>query len=287
MEQKIILITGANSGIGKAAAQQLVQKGNHTILACRNEEKGLAAVKEINDTTGMDNLELMIMDMSLQSSIQELAGNFEEKFDHLDVIIHNAAIFDISQKEASFTAEGVESIWATNHIGPVLLTRLLANSLEKSDHGRIITIASKGLMAKPFLKVDLVDPEFKARSYSVEHAYYQSKLAQIMFTYWLADQYQDKKITANSIYVTAVQVDIEKYPDIPELLKKAYALKSKLSLTPEEMAQVYTHLATAPELEHVSGTVFDEKLRSVRTSKYSRDFRNIEEVMRLTMDYLI
>jgi len=101
MEQKIILITGANSGIGKAAAQQLVQKGNHTILACRNEEKGLAAVKEINDTTGMDNLELMIMDMSLQSSIQELAGNFEEKFDHLDVIIHNAAIFDISQKRFS------------------------------------------------------------------------------------------------------------------------------------------------------------------------------------------
>jgi len=286
MKQKTCLITGANSGIGKAAAHQLVQQGHHTILACRNEEKGQAALKEIRDATGKKHVELMIVDMSLQSSIQDLARNYLGKYEHLDVLIHNAATFDITQKEATLTDEGIERIWATNHVGPVLLSKLLGKPLKKSQQGRIITITSKGLMAKPFLKVDLLDPEFKNRPFSVEKAYYQSKLAQIMFTYWLADRYQAQDITANSIYVTAVQIDVDKYPDLSEFLKKAYALKSKLSISPQEMAKVYTYLATAPEFEKVSGKIYDEKIKTVRTSKYSKDSFNIEEVMNMTMSYL-
>lgn len=286
MELKTCLITGANSGIGKAAAHQMIQHGYHTILACRNEEKGLAALKEIKLASGKNNLELMIVDMALQSSIQELAKNYQDKYNHLDVLIHNAAIFDITQKEVSRTAEGIESIWATNHIGPVLLTKLLSNSLEKSQQGRIITITSKGLIAKPFLKVDLADPEYKTRPYSVENAYYQSKLAQIMYTYWVADRFKNTNITANSIYVTAVQVDIDKYPDLPEILKKAYSLKSKFSISPEKMAEIYTHLATAPELSSETGKVYDEKMKAVKTTKYSKDIKNINDVMNLTMSYL-
>jgi NAD(P)-dependent dehydrogenase (short-subunit alcohol dehydrogenase family) len=286
MERKTCLITGANSGIGKEAAQQLVQQGHHIIMACRNEEKGRAALKEIKEASGKKNVELMIVDMSLQSSIQDLVQEYQGKHDHLDVLIHNAAIFDITQKEASFTKEGIESVWATNHVGPVLLTNLLEKSLEQSLQGRIITISSKGLLAKPFLKVDLADPEFKTRSFSVENAYYQSKLAQIMYTFWLADRFKGKKITANSIYVPAVKVDIDKYPGLPEFLKKAYALKSKFSISPQEMAEIYTHLAADPEMDHISGRIIDEKLKTVRATKYSKDAANISEVMKLTMSYL-
>ncbi len=75
-------------------------------------------------------------------------------------------------------------MWATNHLGPVLLTKLLLDAVKNSEQGRIITIASKGLKAKPFLKVDLEDPEFRKKKFSLVDAYYQSKRAQVMYTYW-------------------------------------------------------------------------------------------------------
>ena len=286
MDQKIILITGANSGIGKAAAIQLAKQGHHTIIACRNQKKGKAALQEIKETSGSDNVELMIVDMSLKASIQDLSKAFLDKYDRLDVLIHNAAIFDITQKKASYTAEGIESIWATNHIGPVLLTELLIKAFKKSVKGRVITIASKGLMAKPFLKVDLDDPEYKSKPFSVENAYYQSKLAQIMFTYWLAGQSKEKNIVANCIRVPAVRIDIEKFAGLPTFLKKAYAFKSKYALSPNEMAKVYTNLATADELENVTGTYFNEKMKPVKPSNYAQRAKNIENVMDLTLSYL-
>lgn len=286
MTKKISLITGANSGIGKAAAMQLVQKGHHTILACRNQEKGQQALNEIKKETGRSNLELMIVDMSLQSSIREMAQRFQNKHEHLDVLIHNAAIFDISQKSPLETGEGIESIWATNHLGPVLLTKLLLNPLRNTKDGRVLTITSKGLIAKPFLKVSLEDPEFKTRRFSVEKAYYQSKLAQIMYTYWLANQSKDTGIGVNSIYVTSVQIDINKYPEVPDFLKKIYALKSRFSISAEDMAQTYTHLATSPEMDGITGKVFDEKNRTVNTSRYSKDVQNINKVMTKTFSYL-
>ena len=286
MKQKICMITGANSGIGKAAAIKIAQQGHHTIMACRNQEKGAAALREVKAASGNDAVELMIVDMSLQSSIRDLSDAFLSKFEHLDVLIHNAAIFDITQKQATYTAEGIESVWATNHLGPVLLTQLLWDALVNSSHGRVITIASKGLMAKPFLKVDLEDPEFKEKPFSIENAYYQSKLAQIMYTYWLAEQGRDDQVTANCIRVPAVSVDIAKFSGLPTILKKVYAFKSKFSLSPEGMASGYAYLATAVELNSVTGIYFDEKMKPVKPGKYAQQDQEIENVMNLTMKYL-
>ena len=175
MEQKICMITGANAGIGKAAAIKIAQQGHHVIMACRNKEKGERALREVKEASGNGTLCLMIVDMSLQSSIHGLADAFRAKYERLDALIHNAAIFDITQKKATYTAEGIESVWATNHLGPVLLTELLLDALAVSAQRRVITIASKGLMAKPFLKVNLDDPEYKQKAFSIENAYYQSK----------------------------------------------------------------------------------------------------------------
>ena len=255
-------------------------------MACRNQEKGEVALREVKEKSENISVELMIVDMSLQSSIRSLADTFLSKYDRLDVLIHNAAIFDITQKNALNTDEGIESVWATNHLGPVLLTDLLWNALKTSTQGRVITIASKGLMAKPFLKVDLDDPEYKSKPFSMENAYYQSKLAQIMFTYWLAEQGVESHITANCIRVPAVRVDIEKFVGLPTILKKAYAFKSKFALTPDEMASVYAYLATAVELKDVTGMYFDEKMKPVKPSKYAQQVQDIENVMNLTMGYL-
>ncbi len=287
MRKKICIITGSNSGIGKAAALQIAQAGHHVIMACRNATRGEVALQEVQQQAGSGSAELMLVDMSLQSSIQAFAQAVQAQYDTVDVLIHNAATFDITKKQPDFTAEGIESIWATNHIGPVLLTDLLLDSLKRSEQGRIITISSKGLLAYPLLKVGLADPEFRKRRFSVTKAYYQSKLAQVMYTYWLADRLGETAVTVNAIRVTNVKIDIEtRYPNASRLMKFMYAQKSKSSISPEEMAQTYLYLAVSDEMTGVTGTYYDDPTHIVTSSKYSYDKENIEQVMALTMGYL-
>jgi NAD(P)-dependent dehydrogenase (short-subunit alcohol dehydrogenase family) len=285
MDKKICLITGANAGIGKAAAVQLAAKGVHVILACRDMGRGLKALEEVKSAGNSNSVELMTVDMSLQSSIRQMAGAF--KHERLDVLINNAAAFDVSQKQAVKTEEGIESIWATNHVGPVLLTSLFLDRLRNSEQGRVLTVASQGLMLHPFLRVDLNDPEFENRSFSVPKAYYQSKLAQVMYTYRLAENLKDTNITANCIRVTNVKIDLARYPNISRLARWAYSIKSKKSITPEQMAQTYAYLAMSRNASKVSGKYFDHHSKQVASSKYSGDKDQIERVMELTMKYII
>ena len=307
MTEKICVITGATSGIGKAAAAQIAatkvaasleatsleaaslvaNENYHVIIACRNRERGEFALEEIRKQSKSDSVELMIVDMSLFSSIETFAKRFLAKYKKLDVLIHNAAAFDVSKKVPTYTEEGFETIWATNHLGPVFMTEVLLEPLKASEQGRIITISSKGLVAYPFLKIDLEDPEFRRRQFSVQKTYYQSKLAQVMYTYWLAEELAHTPVTANSIRVTNVKIDIEtRYPNASRLSKSMYALKSRFSISPEQMAQTYTYLATSPEVRDVSGKYFDDPTHIVKSSGYSRDKENIAAVMALTQRYI-
>jgi len=283
MNEKICIITGGNAGIGKAAAVQIAQKGWHVIIACRNQERGEIALRDIKQQSGSNAVALMIVDMSSQALIRAFAADFSAKYDQLDALIQNAAIFDISQKEAQYSADDIETIWATNHLGPVLLTDLLLEKLKASEQGRI---TSKGLMVKRSLKIDLDDPEFRQKKFNPTNAYYQSKRAQIMYTYWLAEKLKETAVSVNCISVTAVKIDLAKYPDISRWMKWAYKLKSKFSLSPAEMAETYTWLATSDEVSQISGKQFDEKRKEVRSIKYTYQPENIENVMALTMRYL-
>ena len=287
MNKKVCVITGANSGIGKAAASQIAQQGHQVIMACRNPERGETALQDVRKESGNDSVELMIVDMSLKASIKPFAEEFLAKYAVLDVLIHNAAAFDIRQKERKLTDEGVELIWATNQVGPVLLTDLLLDVLKASEQGRVITISSKGLAVYPRLKVDVADPEFAHKKFSVQKAYYQSKQAQVMYTYWLADQLQETAVTANSIRVTNVKIDVDsRYPGTSKLMRKMYNLKSKFSISPEEMAETYTYLALSPEVSQKTGIYYDDPTHIVKSNDYSQKKENIKQIMDLTMTYL-
>jgi len=131
------------------------------------------------------------------------------------------------------------------------------------------------------------DPEFRERKFSVQKAYYQSKLAQVMTTYWLAEELKDTAVTANSIRVTNVRIDIDKrYPGTPALLRKVYSIKSKFAMTPEKMAETYTYLATSPEVSQTTGAYFDDPKHIVTSSGYSKDKAHIKQVMAMTKSYL-
>ena len=140
---KTIIITGANSGIGKAAAKKLAAEGHRVILACRSEEKGNVAAEEIIASTGNKRVNTMKIDMASQSSIKEFAEVFSQNFDRLDVLIHNAANFDLTMKHPVMTEDGLETIFATNHVGPFLLTNLLLDLLKNSAPSRVMSCPSK------------------------------------------------------------------------------------------------------------------------------------------------
>ncbi len=286
MNQKLCIITGANSGIGKQAAIQIANAGTHVIIACRNKERGHAALADIQASISNGSAELKILDMASQASIRSFADDINRSYSKVDVLIHNAADFDIARKQAQISPDGIETVWAANHVGPVLLTALLMDKLKASANGRVIMISSKGLVVKPGTKVDLIDPEFKKRKYSVTDAYYQSKRAQEMFTLHLAGQLAGTSVTANCIRVTAVKIDISRYPNLSRIARMMYALKSKASISPEQMAQTYVYLALSDEVKGISGKCFDEKNRTTAMNAYSTNPENIDAVVKLTAQYI-
>lgn len=286
MNEKVCIITGANSGIGLQAAIQIANAGAHVILACRSEERGRKALANINESITEGSAELKLVDMSSPASIRNFSQEVNANFPKVDVLIHNAADFDITRKQAQFTQEGVETVWAANHIGPVLLTELLLDALKKSEGGRVITISSKGLLVKPGLKVSIEDPEFKNRKYSVSNAYYQSKRAQEMFTIWLSQKLCGTTVTANCIRVTNVKIDLNRYPELSAIYRFMYKLKSKASINPEQMARTYAYLALSDSVKGIRGKFFDEKNQVVSTNSYTSDPNNINEVMKLTFQYI-
>ena len=117
MKTRTCLITGANSGIGKEAAVLLARENYNVIIACRNAEKGKKALEEIKQRSGCESIVLKIVDMSLQKSIRKLSDELHKEYKYLDAVIHNAAIFDITQKKVMLTEEGIESIWGDESLG--------------------------------------------------------------------------------------------------------------------------------------------------------------------------
>lgn len=284
--KKVCVITGANSGIGKAAAEQIGGCGYHVVMACRSVERGDAAKAEILARVPEASLEVMKVDMGSRASIIDFSRRLVDMHSVVDVLIHNAAVFDIGRKEPLKTEDGFESVWAVNHLGPVLMTELLLDGIRKSGRGRIITVSSKGLVVMPRLKVDIEDPEFENRRYSVNKAYYQAKRAQVIYTWWLADRLQNSGVTANCVRVTAVRLDLSRHPEISGLQRWVYPLKSRMSLSPDEMARTYTWLATSEEAAEENGGYFDEKRRKVDSVPYTHDPLTIDAVMRLTARYV-
>lgn len=271
MHQKTVLITGANSGIGKAAAIQLAQLGANVVLACRNHERGEQALKDVAAATGSDRLDLLQIDMSSQASICDAVNRFQDLHQRLDVLIHNAANFDHRLTQPVMTGDGVETVFATNHLGPFLMTNLLLDTLKACAPSRIITVASKGLISYPFLDIEF-DNLNGERKFNMQHAYYHSKQAQVMFTFDLAERLAGTGVTVNCVRVGNVAIPDDRLDHLPGWMLKIYHLKRRFALTPEKMAETYTWLAADPAVQGVTGGYFDAPNVPVKanTNAYNR-----------------
>lgn len=264
---KKCIITGSNSGIGRAAAFQLAEKGCTLILACRNITSAEKTRDEIIKNTGNQNVFAMRVDLSLISDVKNFVKEYAEKHGSLDILINNAADFDLSRKSPSLTAENNETQFATNHLAPFALTNGLLPLLLKSHDGRIINIASQGLILYPNIKFDFENIKGE-KHYSPAKTYYQTKLAQLMFSISLKEKLTDTNISVYAVRVTNVKVDINRYPNLSAISKFMYKVKSRFSISPEEMAKVYVELALG---EKRNGLYYDENLKEVKANKNAYD----------------
>ena len=268
MQGKVCIVTGANSGIGKAVALVLAKSNATVIMLCRNRKRGQSALDEIINQSKNPDTRLMIADLSSQKSIRAFAMEFQAQYNNLHILINNAANFDMNLKKPQLTEDGIETIFATNHLGPFLLTNLLIEKLKASALGRVINVASKGLVAYPFLNIEFDNLNGEKR-YSAMHAYYHSKLAQVMFTYELARRLNGTSVTANCIRVPNVAISDERLVNHSKVLQTLYRQKRRFSITPERMAESYLYLAASPDLVNVSGKYFNEHNRQVSSSRNS------------------
>ena len=257
---KKVIITGGNSGIGYQAAKQLAEKGWSVTLFCRRKEVAEQACEKIRQQTGNRHVDYILVDLSDMKSVRKAVEQYIQKEDVLDVLINNAADFDLSVKKPILTKDGLEKQFATNVVAPFLLSILLKSLLEKSESGRIINISSQGLVLYPFMKLDFENLSGQKR-YSPTKTYYQNKLALLMLSLYMQEHWEGIKIHA--IRVTNVKVDMRRYDHLSAFMKNLYKIKSKFSISPEEMAKVYTVLSTEDRYE---GFLYDEKCREVKAN---------------------
>ena len=269
MQNKICLITGANSGIGKETAIALAKKGATVVMICRDQSRGEEARRDIIEQSGNQAVELLIADMSSQQSIRTVAAEFQSKYDALHILVNNAGAA-IGKRQES--VDGIEMTFALNHLGYFLLTDLLLEMLKASAPARIVNVASD---AHRGMALDFDDLQMEQK-YSTFKGYGRSKLANIYFTYELdrrlngaADQRAESGITVNALHPGVVRTNI--WGGVIPLLGPVIKFIGRfLMRTPEEGAATSIYLASSPEVEGVSGKYFVD-CAETRSSKVSCD----------------
>lgn len=238
VENKICLITGANSGIGKETAKELARRGAYIVMVCRNEDKAEQARQEIIEETGQPGVDIIIADLAHQHDVRRAVEQFKSTFDALDILINNAGIIPSQRTE---TPEGIERCLAINHLAPFLMTNLLLDSLKKAASARVITVSSE-VHRVGAASFDIDDIQLKS-SYSPTKAYGVSKLCNIMFTHELAKRVADTSITANCLHPGVVRTQLA---DEASIWMKLFMLSaSRLCGLPKA---VLKHLFTWPLL---------------------------------------
>jgi NAD(P)-dependent dehydrogenase (short-subunit alcohol dehydrogenase family) len=268
MKNRIVIITGANSGIGKAAAQIFAYAGYTVVMGCRNLTKGEHALQEIVAASKNKAVHLMQLDMSSMASISHFSKAYKEQFDKLDILINNASYFNHGEARR-LSADDVEITFATNVVGPFLLTELLKDELKKSDDPRVLNASSNIIkhFFSPKKKIDfnnLTGQPAAGYKHSVYANYRDSKMALLMLNFKMAEDYKALGIAVNSLQINGARMSKE------TLLKFApgwrfIARIQNLFFPPAEfMGTNYFELCTSDDFKNKTGKQFNHKLKSMR-----------------------
>src|SRR5438309_1477698 len=268
MKDKVVMITGANSGIGKAASLALAKMGATVVMVARNSERGEAARAEIIGESQNNSVDLLLADLSSLESVRQLAIEFQKKYSKLHVLINNAGLFN---QRRHVTTNGYENTFATNYLAPFLLTNLQLDMLKASAPSRIINVSSVGHY-NGHINFDDINLE---KEYGGWKAYGQSKLALVLFTHQLAKKLQGTGVTVNAVHPGTVATNIWSRPLGP--VGFIMALPKLFMTSPAQGAETIVYLASSPEAKGLNG----EYVEKLKVKKSSDESYNEEIALRL------
>lgn len=250
---KTVIVTGANTGIGKTTALDLAGRGARVIMACRDKRRAEDAIIDIVKETGNNNVEFMPLDLASMQSVRSFAETFLKSESRLDILINNAGLMNKGQ-----TVDGVGMILSVNHLGHFLLTHLLLDRLKESGPSRVVTVASKGHEAG-VIDFDCLnnhkDLGLGDSDWQLFQKYCHSKLCNVLFTHELAKRLQGSNVTCYSLHPGAIKTEIGRYAGFWWTML-LYPITSLFFVDPVSGAQTTLHCALQEGIENLSGRYF-------------------------------
>lgn len=272
MEDKIVLITGVTSGIGKETARALAGFGATVVFTTRDELVGENTKDELIESSNNKKIDFLNCDLASFDSIRNCCKEFKSKYNKLHVLINNAAVWDFKRRESK---DGIENIFATNYLGPFLMTNLLLDVLKKGSPSRIINVTS----GMHYGTINFDDIEFKQK-FSGAKAYRQSKLGLILFTRLLAKKLEGTGVVVNCVHPGMNKTNLGR--DASGFSRAIFKLMGK---DPKIGAETSIYLASSSDLENITGEYFAKK-EIHKSSKESYDMNLAERLWDLSIRYV-
>jgi dehydrogenase/reductase SDR family member 12 len=248
MGGKVVLVTGATSGLGLAAAEGFARLGATVWLPARSEQRGELARAQILASSPDSDVRVDLCDLSDLESVRQFAGRFSAQTPRLDVLVNNAGALPV---ERTLSAGGIELTFATNVLGPFLLTNLLVPLLQKSKPARIVNVSSGGMYTQRIHPGDL---QMGHEDFDGATAYARTKRAQVILTELWAE-----KLRGTGVVVHAMHPGWADTPGLKSSLPRFYGLTKRLLRTPQEGADTIVWLGAAPEPARSSGGFWHDR----------------------------
>ena len=274
MSGRIVLVTGATGGIGRATAEGLAGMGARVAITGRDTGRTEDAAREIRAASGAQ-VDTFVADLSSQSEVRRLAGDARERLPRIDVLVNNAGGYWNTRRP---TPDGLEHTFAVNHLAPFLLTNLLLDRLELGASSRVVTVASH---AHAQGTIDFDDLQGEG-SYSGARAYNQSKLANVLFTYELARRLQGSGVVAHAVHPGVVSTGFGT-EDPGRTQRLVVPILRPFMKSPAKGAVTSIHAACDPGLAHVTGRYVSDS-RPKRSSDLSYDRNTASRLWQVSAD---
>lgn len=275
MRGKTVIITGANTGIGKATATELAKQGARVFFACRSRAKTMPVIEELKRQTGNQELHFLELDLADLSQVKAATKAWLATNERLDVLINNAGLVRIR----TLTAQGYEMTFGVNHLGHMLLTLLLEPALMKATPSRVVVVASRA-HERTKQPIDYADLKNPLDSFSGFPEYMRSKLANVLFSFALARRWKDR-VNVYAVHPGVIASEIWRAAPTP--LRQVAMLFMR---TPEQGARASLHCATSEAAGKETGLYYDEDGSQRPASKLALDEAAQEQLWSWSMEKL-
>jgi dehydrogenase/reductase SDR family member 12 len=249
MKGQVVLVTGATSGLGLAAAEGFARLGARVWLLARDPQRGEQARATVAELSGGAEVHVGLCDLSDLASVREFAASFRSQTPRLDVLVNNAGVL---ANQRTLSADGIELTFATNVVGPFLLTNLLIPLLEQSAPSRIVNVSSGGMYTQR-IRVD--DLQMTSANYDGTTAYARAKRAQVILTELWAE-----RLRGTGVVVHAMHPGWADTPGVRASLPRFYTVTKPFLRTPEQGADTILWLGAAPEPGQTSGKFWHDRV---------------------------